>query len=239
MFWAVPGRDDVGMLNLRSLALGAVSIVLVAACGGTAPSQSAVGSPTAATSSSSGSVAAASSSAVPPSSAIASAPVPSGQPSLPAITASHADPALEAMLPAAVRGTPLQRSSLTLSAVLDSGGNRPVVGTFLQSIGRTEADGTVALAFDLTGAVPGGISAFKVAGADPSALLAGIVSVEGSDLGGVATVSQSTVGGKNVTVATIGNGLNDTTWIYGRGDVVFVVKAPDATGAAAFLALLP
>ena len=223
------------MLNLRSLAFGAVTIVLVAACGGTAPTQSPAGSPTAATSSS----AATPSSAVPPSSAIASAPVPSAQPSLPPIATSHADPALEAMLPAAVGGTPLQRSSLTMSAVLDSGGNRPVVGAFLQSIGKTETDGTVALAFDLTGAVPGGISAFKVAGADPSALLAGLVSVEGSDLGGAATVSQATVGGKNVTVATIGNGVNDTTWIYGRGDVVFVVKAPDATGAAAFLELLP
>ncbi|MBA2718285.1 MAG: hypothetical protein H0U52_03430 [Chloroflexi bacterium] len=163
----------------------------------------------------------------------------SSQPSLPPITASHADPALEAMLPAAVGGTALQRSSLTLSAVLDSGGNRPVVDAFLQSIGKTEADGTVALAFDLTGAVPGGITAFKVAGADPSALLAGIVSVEGSDLGGAASVTQATVGGKKVTVATIGSGVNDSTWIYGRGDVVFVVKAPDATGAASFLELLP
>jgi hypothetical protein len=236
----VPGRDDAVMLNLQSLALGAVTIVLVAACGGTAPTQSLAGSPAAATSSSSsGPVAATPSSAVPPSSVGASASLPSGQPSLPAITASHADPALEAMLPAAVGGTPLQLSSLTLKAVLDSGGNRPVVDAFLQSIGKTEADGTVALAFDLTGAVPGGISAFKVAGADPSALLAGIVSVEGSDLGSAATVSQATVGGKNVTVVTIGSGVNDTTWIYGHGDVVFVVKAPDSTGAAAFLELLP
>jgi hypothetical protein len=236
----VPGRDDGVMLNLRSLALGAVTIVLVAACGGTAPTQSSPGAPaTISSASSSGSVAATPSLAVPPSSVAASAALPSGQPSLPAITASHADPALEAMLPAAVGGTPLQRSSLTLKAILDSGGNRPVVDAFLQSIGKTEADGTVALAFDLTGAVPGGITAFKVTGADPAALLAGIVSVEGSDLGGAATVSQATVGGRNVTVATIGNGVNDTTWIYGHGDVVFVVKAPDATGAAAFLELLP
>jgi hypothetical protein len=224
------------MLNLRALALGAASIVLVAACGGSAPTQTSAGS--SAATSSSGQVAGAPSSAVLPSAAV-SLPSSASQPSVPGITGSHADPALEAMLPAAINGTPLQRSSLTFAAMLGTSTDRVAIDAFLQSIGKSESDGTVGLAFDQTGAVPGGVTAFKVTGADPTALLGGILAVEQSDAGGAATVTKETVGGKAVTVVSTGDGVNDTTWVYGHGDVVFAVQAPDAAGAAAFLQLLP
>ena len=100
---------------------------------------------------------------------------------------------------------------------------------------RPKSDGTFAGAFDPTNTLGGGIFAFKVSGADPAALLAGIVAVETSDLGNDATTTQATVGGKNVTVLSVGTGANDTVWIYGRGDVVFVVHAADDDHAAAFL----
>jgi hypothetical protein len=70
-------------------------------------------------------------------------------------------------------------------------------------------------------------------------LLPAIVSVEQSDLGAGATTRQATVGGKNVTVVSVGSGVNDTVWIYGREDVVFVVHAPDESRAALFLEELP
>ena len=129
--------------------------------------------------------------------------------------------------------------SLTLTQVLDEGGDRVDITAFLESISKTEADGSYAAAFDPTNELGGGILAFKVAGADAGALLAGITAIEVSDLGTGATTDQATVGNKSVTVVSVGDGVNDTEWIYGHGDVVFVVHAPDETQAAAFLSALP
>lgn len=172
-------------------------------------------------------------------SAVASASSPASLPSLPAIFSSHADPALEAQLPAEVSGTALERYSITLADLLDAGGDRASIDAFLQGIGKTEADGSFAAVFDLDNAIGGGIFAFKVTGVDTAALLEAIVTVERSDLGGDPTTRQGTVGGKGVTIVSNGAGANDTEWIYGRGDVVFVVHAVDETQASAYLQALP
>lgn len=206
---------------LERVALGAVIVVLVA-CGASASTPA----------SSSGS---ASSPAAGGQSPAGAATAPAGIPSLPPISADHADQGLEAQLPAEVSGIAMQRSSATLAALLASGADRAAIDAFLQSLGKTEADGTYAAAFDPTHTLAGGIFAFKISGADAAALLAGIIAIEKSDLGADATTQQASVGGKDVTVVTIGTGVNDTEWIFGRGDVVFVVHAPDETHAAAFL----
>lgn len=212
---------------LERVALGAVIVVLVA-CG--ASTSTPASSNPAVSSGSAGS-----SAAVGQSSAGGATAPPAGAPSLPPISADHADPGLEAQLPAEVSGIAMQRSSATLAALLASGADRAAIDAFLQSLGKTEADGTYAAAFDPTHTLAGGIFAFKISGADAAALLAGIIAIEKSDLGADATTQQASVGGKDVTVVTIGTGVNDTEWIYGRGDVVFVVHAPDETHAAAFL----
>ena len=167
------------------------------------------------------------------------APAPSSAAaSLPAVTASHADPALEALLPAEVSGTAMQRSSATLAAMVAAGANRTAIDGFLQGIGKSESDGTYAAAFDPANAAGGGIFAFKVAGVDAGVLLPAILAVEQSDLGAGATTRQATVGGKDVTVVSVGTGVNDTEWVYARDDVVFVIHAPDEAHAAAFLQAL-
>lgn len=166
------------------------------------------------------------------------ASLPTGA-SLPPIFQSHGDPALEALLPTTLIGTPLTRYSVTLTQLLDAGGDRPTIDAFLTSIGKTEADGSYAAAFDATNGLGGGINAFKVVGADAAALLAGITAVEQSDLGTGATTSSATLAGKNVTVVTIGSGVNDTEWVYGYGDVVFVVHAANEAEATALLSTLP
>jgi hypothetical protein len=222
------------------LALAAAVMIMTVGCGGGAPS-----SDSATTASSSASAASPLASA--PSSVagttspseVAGSASPASLPSLPAIFSEHADPALEAQLPGVVSGTTMQRYSLTLAEILDAGGNRPAVDAFLQGIGKTEADGSFAAAFDPTNVVTGGVFAFKVGGADAATLLAGIVSVEQSDLGGGATAQPATVGGKSVTVVSVGSGVNDTEWILGRGDVVIVVHADNEAHAAAYLQALP
>jgi len=220
----------------RIVATVAVALLFgVAACGGSAQLPS-------------GSAGAASLPSVPLSSA---AGAPSGTasgppvtqassvtPSQPTVVSSHADPALEALLPAEVAGTPMQRSSATLKSLLDSGGDRSAIDAFLQGLGKSESDGTFGAAFDSTNTVAGGIFAFKIAGVDAAVLLPAIATVERADLGAGATTTQATVGGKSVTVLSVGSGVNDTEWVYGHDGVVFVVHAADEAHAAAFLQAL-
>ena len=172
------------------------------------------------------------------SSVVARPSAPSG-PNPTSVLSTHADPDLEALLPAEVAGTPMQRSSATLAALLASGGDRTAVDAFLKSLGKSETDGSFAAAFDPTGTLGGGIFAFRIAGVTADVLLPAIVSVEASDLGTGATTRQASVGGKTVTVVTVGDGVNDTEWVFGRGDAVFVVHAPDEAHAAAYLQALP
>ncbi|MEO5885386.1 MAG: hypothetical protein ABIQ58_07735 [Candidatus Limnocylindrales bacterium] len=230
----------------RSIALGVAVIALVVGCaGGTTPSSSFATTSadiTTRTASPSGPAPASpSTDGSSPSTGGGSpstgggSPSVASLPSLPAIFSEHADPGLENLLPSVVTGIAMHRYSLTLAQVLDAGGNRAAVDTFLEGIGKTEADGTFAAAFDPTNTLAGGIFAFKVSGADPASLLAGIVAVEQSDLGGNTTTRQATIGGKDVTIVSVGTGVNDTEWIVGRGDVVFVVHAPDEAHAAAYL----
>jgi hypothetical protein len=213
--------------------IGAAFVVVLTGCGGGSnpPSSAAGGSPAAASSAS-----AAIASSEPP--AVATTGPSSAGPSLPAVTSSHADPALEALLPAEVSGIAMQRSSATLAALLASGGDRTAVDTFLQKLGKSESDGTYAAAFDSTNTVGGGIFAFKIAGVNADVLEPAIVSVEQSDLGAGATTKQATVGGKSVTMVSVGSGVNDTEWVYGRDDVVFVIHAADEAHAATFLQAL-
>lgn len=130
------------------------------------------------------------------------------------------------------------RYSVSLSDLLDGGGDRASIDAFLTGIGKTEADGSFAVAVDPTNSLGGGIFAFKVNGVDTAPLLAGILAAEQADLDG-ATPSQATVGGKSVTVLSRGSGPNDTEWLYGRDDVVFVVHAANEAGATAYLQALP
>ncbi len=244
---ARPSKELIVKHLLRSVALGAALIVVIIGCGGSsaAPSassvpgasSSALAAPSSAARSNSPAAVASPPAASP--SEFATASSPTSLPSLPAIFSNHADPTLESLLPAEVSGIAMQRYSLTLSDVLDAGGDRAAIDAFLAGIGKAESDGSFAAALDPTNTLTGGILAFKVSGADTARLLGGIVSVEQSDLGTGATTRQATVGGKGVTIVSVGTGPNDTEWIYGRGDVVFVVHADDETRAAAFLQALP
>jgi hypothetical protein len=227
-------KSSVARRVFVPVAISAAIILVLSGCGSSAsnsPTNAAGGSPAAASSTS-----AALSSSEP--SAVVTTQLSSAGPSLPAVTSSHADPALEALLPAEVSGTSMQRSSATLAALLASGGDRTAIDAFLKGLGKSESDGTFAAAFDPTNTLGGGIFAFKIAGVNSETLLPAIMSVEKADLGAGATTTQATVGGKSVTVVSVGNGVNDTEWIYGHDDVVFVVHAADEAHASAFLQVL-
>lgn len=217
---------------LQRLALPATMICVLAACGGGPAATSPGAAPTAASGPASALPVASTSGQAP--ATVAPAPAASGM-VLPPIFSSHADAALESQLPTQVSGTAMTHYSIGFAELLADSTDRASIDAFLQGMGKSEADGSFAAALDPTNTLGGGIFAFKVNGADAALLLGGIVEVEKSDLGAGATTTQATVGGKNVTVLSIGSGVNDTEWIYGRGDVVFVVHAADEAHAAAFL----
>lgn len=238
-----PSRELIVKHLLGPFALGAAVMVVIIGCGGSPSTPSSASSEAAP--SSSALTGPPSSAALPSSAATTSPPAaanassPASPPSPLAVTSKHADPALEAQLPANVSGTALQHYSVTLSDALDAGGDRASIDAFLQTIGKSESDGSFGVAFDPSNTLNGGISAIKVSGADTATLLGAIVPVEQSDLGAGATTRQATVGGKDVTIVSVGTGPNDTEWIYGRGDVVFLVQGADEALAAAFLQALP
>ncbi len=228
-------RDHAVRRRLAPIVAGTAMVVALAACGSAPPAApaTATGGP----------------SIVALTGAPAASPLPTTGPSTGAgpsapsgsssILSSHADPDLEARLPAEVSGKPLQRSSATLAALLASGGDRTAIDAFLKSLGKSEADGSFASAYDASNTLGGGIFAFRIAGVTSDVLLPAIVSVEQSDLGAGATTRQANVGGKAVTIVSVGDDVNDTEWVHGSGEVVFVVHAPDEAHAAAFLQALP
>lgn len=218
---------------LGRVAVSAAVMIVIVGCGGGATNPSSNPGSTVSTGSAAPTVAAGQTSATGTSPATSTPPA-SG-PVLPPIFSSHADPALEGQLPTEVSGTPLAHYSIGFAELLRDSTDRASIDAFLQAMDKSEADGSFAAAFDSTNTLSGGIFAFKVSGADAATLLGGIVEVEKSDLGAGATTRQATVGGKDVTVVSVGSGVNDTEWIYGRGDVVFVVHAPDEAQAGAFL----
>jgi hypothetical protein len=233
-------KEFLVKLVLGPIVLGASVMVAMVGCGGnssTPPSSPAAVAPS---SVSAAPVAEAPSSAAATASTAApsAAGSPADLPSLPAIFSSHSDPGLEGQLPAEVSGTTLQRYSISFSDALDAGGDRASIDAFLAGVDKTEADGSFAVAVDPTNTLGGGIFAFKVNGLDTASLLPAILSVEQSDLGAGATTKQATVGGKSVTVVSVGTGVNDTEWVYGRDDVVFVIHAADEAHAATFLQAL-
>ena len=228
-------------MTFRIAAVLLLLLISVGGCSGsTAPATAPTGS-AAATSPASTPVAA----SLPP---VATA-VPTLAPSIPialpsgitdALFATHSDPSLESLLPRQVAGLQMLTYSLTLEELIAAGTSDPsTVEPFLANLGKTVADASFAAAFDPNGTLPGGIQAFKIAGADTRKLMEGFVGLARQDVGIDATIVGGTVGGKSVTIVSAGDGPNDTQWLYGRGDVVFTVVAPDETAAAQYLAALP
>ena len=160
-------------------------------------------------------------------------------PSLPAVTASHADPALEALLPAEISGT--RDAALQRHARCHDRGR-------CQPHGDRRLPRRVSASPSRTGRMPppsirptrsaAGSSRSRSRAWTPACCCRRSCAVEQSDLGTGATTSQATVGGKHVTVVSVGNGVNDTEWVYARDGVVFVIHAADEAHAAGFLEAL-
>lgn len=151
------------------------------------------------------------------------------------------DPDLAARFPTQVGGQPV--TDVTTVLFLE----------FLHAFGTTDAqiaasrEAFTALGIDLDKVVFGSaqasvngssvsFQAFRVPGQDAGKLIQDYSLLSPSDTGD--TLTQETVGGKNVSVVRSADGYA-STWMYANGDIMWSVNTSDQDEAAAVFAALP
>lgn len=146
----------------------------------------------------------------------------------------HADPALEALLPAEFEGKPLTKFSVDpISAA--AGGES--IGAMAKAIG--DGSGNFGLAYASNPTDPTfNIIALRVPGAESAALAEGFAALLIQDTRG-AEADQVTLGGKPVTHVTAPDSSLGDNWFYAKGDTLFGVQASTPDRAEALLKLLP
>ncbi len=153
--------------------------------------------------------------------------------------ASHADPALEALLPAAVGDTTLERKSYVASTVIGSGASGTALTEALRALGASPSDLRIAEAFDSAGAADWYVDAFRLPGLSGRKLESAVI--DGwIPAGSPATRTNRTIAGKEVVHVTAGgggDGLSD--YVYVHGDVVFDIATTDTAVVRRVLAVLP
>ena len=155
----------------------------------------------------------------------------------PAAPSTHADPELEAALPDSVREIALTRSSVA-AADLAGTSAEPALAELAQRIGQPLEALTLASAVDPSGQLLGGINAMRARGGSADALLLAILEIEQRTV--ESEIASVVVGGRSVTRLTQrSGGTTVTRYLYGAGETVFVVLAPDEPTAAAFLEAIP
>jgi hypothetical protein len=147
---------------------------------------------------------------------------------------SHEATALEALLPTALSGTPLDAQSWVGDSWLTMD---PSLTSFLTSSGKTPPDLSVAQAYDSTGAILGTVGIYKVAGVDPAAVRDALLTAwkgDNSDM----TTSTVTLGGEKVTKGDFGADI-DASYLYVKDGAVYDIETSDeALAAAAMTAIL-
>ncbi len=160
--------------------------------------------------------AAAQSPSVVPSPAVAPSPGSSSD------TGLHADPELEARMPTSIGGQVLAVQSLGGAAVF-AGTDEAAIQPLLDVIaaqGRTLDDLSIAVAYNEDYSVA--ITALRLAGADASALVEGVLGMASPD----DNVSQAPgrIAGKAVIAVTDRTGLQQ---FYAQGDILWIIRAAE------------
>lgn len=204
------------MNRLRAAASAGLVAVLIAACSGSSPSEGAASeeptatpSPTAAASEGGG---------------------------LPSLEPGAGD--LDSLLPDEVGGITLQYQFAQGNAVLGSEGVTPEIQDFLDRVGSSMDDVSIAIGIGVDPSSGGGVSIFaiRVAGAGSDALRDEMTQTMETDNDSV--VTEANVGGKDVlTFGTAGQ--DPEGFMYVHDDVVFLVGASTPELSTEALSLLP
>lgn len=145
---------------------------------------------------------------------------------------------LEALIPDTVGGVTMSKTSTQGNDYLVSSGADPAIVQFLQDLGVSPSDVSMAVgtgfsADSSTGVV---ILVFRAAGADSARLVSAFKAATDADSSSPLAWSSTTLGGKQVEQADNGG---QTTYLYVKGDVLFFISATDTTFAEEILSGLP
>ena len=192
----------------RLLTLAAGLVILVAACGGSSPTQA----PATQT----------------PATQTPATQVPATQPAgsgggIPtfALPSFHGNVDLEKMIPAEIGGVAVVTQSMTGDVFLGTANNE--FTAVLSGLGKQPSDLSVAFGFNANISV----IAFQINGTPGSAILEAFKNAS-QDAG---TMTDATYGGKSVKKVTPTDTSDDITYIYTTQDVVFVVSGNALTDA--------
>lgn len=222
-------------MHLRRIAAGITLVVMLAACSSAAPAGSTPPAGTPAPTASAMAPAVTTPPAV--TTAPATAPGTSQQPG----PTFAGDPELEARFPSQVGGQPVTnvmtarlvdflRALSTSQAEIDTMRRTFLtIGIDLDTVVMGSANATV------SGSLVG-ILAFRVPGQDANTLIQNYLLFSSSNEGD--TLSQETIGGKNVAVVRSAGGYA-STWMYANGDTLWSVSTSDQKAAEAVFAALP
>jgi len=148
----------------------------------------------------------------------------------------HADPALEALLPASLGGAVLTIESqagtelATQSAPFDA---------FLKSLGKTRADFSLASAYS-SGGLKAEIGAWRVKGADPALLIPGFETAVQASSTTPLTKTEDMLGGRSVTrIGDPGQLTQGPLYVVLHGGTLLFVQTPDHALAQEAMEKLP
>lgn len=148
------------------------------------------------------------------------------------------DPALEALLPDEIGGEATEKLSMRGDGLVAAGSSDPTFAAFIERLDARPEDVGVAYAYTLESEVQA--FAYQVAGAAPDRLLDELqASVQAQDEASDVTWSDASVGGKDVRVGQAAQSTDASIYLYGSGDVVFIIVTDDAALAAEVAAGLP
>lgn len=149
----------------------------------------------------------------------------------------HADPELEALLPQTLGGTALTIES---QAGTELSTQSTAFDAFLQGLGKTRADFTLASAYSSGGGLKAEIGAWRVKGADTSLLLPGFKNAVQASSATPLTQAEETIGGRAVTrIGDPGQLAQGPLYVVVRGDTLLFVQTTQPALAEEAIGKLP
>ena len=156
----------------------------------------------------------------------------------PTSTPSHVVPALEALLPQAVNGTPFTTQSLDGTEAIGTDPASVALAASIKGFGKANSDFQVAESYDATNTVAVTVIGFRLLGIDAVRLRQAILASWQVAAGSGMTTGPATVAGKSVIKVDYGDG-GPLDYLYIKGTTVLDVSTADASLAATVLGLLP
>ena len=144
---------------------------------------------------------------------------------------------LEALIPDTVGEITMQKTSTKGDEFIASSDSDPAVAKFIQDLGVSPGDISLAIGFGFTADASSslGMFVFRAEGADTNRLVSAFKEANDADRDAPLTWSSTTIGGKTVETAV---DADTTFYLYAKNDVLFYISG-DADSAEEVISGLP